>query len=656
MVSVGKAYPCNPTYMVKQQAASEVLTNHAEQQQAVEQRESRASTPKATNGKIRAMRKMFENGSSCKEEIPKQSVSCGNNLAERKRQLGFLNGAVNLHGQTIQQKDMNNVSSSPNRNVLKPAMGVTTKNRILKSRFADKKKMFERVFERNEFPVEANTMAVPLGGERTEAQVAVAQVLSDSDISTLVYDGSLLSDDAATARDEVEVTRPCQAKDVREMDGSHHSGEQHQTTDIESSLSPENSFQEALKLLVTSFEKDVKDIESAVGPPVKQSAGNVINDTPMCSGFDVEAPLLKENAAVPKSPANDDAIQNIEGVASCSSIRSTAVPLKSKSSRDLSPSQLLPDASLFSTVDQEKQKKKTKSEQTKVINAEVHKQQRAREVKAATAPTRMKTANRKGATPAESVAASTRSARYELVQPKKQSMKSLLRQKHQEPLSPVSTASWYSSESSAASTEVSQQLSPLQDPKLGMTAMNYSNRVSIGACVNAHLAENPPSTASETNSQNNSAQGKECKSANRRERRGSASSSLVSMKKRATSMCSVDAQYDGSVQHDAQDLQELAEAMTSMANTASNVVLDVIVEAADKVVVSPLISIFHCVDASEHLLCNGSHRVTARNKLDGKIKRSRRNKAPSSRSRSRSASRSASRSRKCKTQTHRKTR
>ena len=34
-------------------------------------------------------------------------------------------------------------------------------------------------------------------------------------------------------------------------------------------------------------------------------------------------------------------------------------------------------------------------------------------------------------------------------------------------------------------------------------------------------------------------------------------------------------------------------------------VLDVLVDAADKVVVSPLLSLFHCVDQSEGILCSG---------------------------------------------------
>ena len=108
--------------------------------------------------------------------------------------------------------------------------------------------------------------------------------------------------------------------------------------------------------------------------------------------------------------------------------------------------------------------------------------------------------------------------------------------------------------------------------------------------------------------------------------RGSASSStIVSMKKFASSQCSMDVQYDGSVQHDAQDLLELTEAMANMANTASSAVLDVFVNAADKVVVSPLITIFHCVDASEHLLCNGTQPKPTVNGLDEKaIQRNRR--------------------------------
>ena len=641
----------------QQQHRQQQQQQRMRQQQQEEER--RAPTPRTTNGRIRAMAQKLENASSSNKEdaLPKMksSVAYGNNLAERKRQLGFLTEhEVNAPKAVL----MDNRSTSKYRVPSPPKSGsvssntstTSVQNRIVKSRFADKKQMFERAVERNRFHQEV----------ATNSKTGMAQVQSDSDCSPLVYDGSLASDDTATARDEVEARRPCHPRDDREDSQVEQQGRGPCQTAEVSSLMPGPSFEEALGQIVTSFEKDVKASEAAAAAaavatapfpfpipiPMGESTeinASVFDDAPMFFdswGYVTEEPQLKEfgeasksipsekkceDKSLPQQNQSRNAAKTERGSPAKTSVSS------SKSESDLSPSQLLPGDLLFRTVDQEKHKKKTISH-----GQDKKPRERAKDLRTATTTTvPMKNAAKsKKATKSERSKTASRSTQYyELLEEepkKKPSRKSVLRQQHEQPLQTVSTASWYSSEndSSVVSAEISQNLSPLQDPNI--------HRISVGACVNAHLADNPPVLSEDDESAPTS----------RHERKGSASSStMVSMNKLASSKCSMDAQYDGSVQHDAQDLQELAETMTNMANTASNAMLDVLVDAADKVVVSPLISIFHCVDASEHLLCNGSQSMPSVKKLDEKTME---------RNRRKSRSRSASRIRKSKTQKDRK--
>ena len=625
-----------------------------QQQQAEEQR---AQTPQTTNGRILAMARKLESASFNKEDVlpkMKSSVTCGDNLAERKRQLGFTaerkaNNAP-LKAALIDNRSIRNykVPSPTETGSVLPktttsssnSSSSSVKNRIVKSKFVDKKKMFERAVERNQFHREAATYS-------TKVDMESNQVPLDSDCSPLVYDGSLASGDTATARDEVEARRPRQPRDDREDSQLKECREPCQTE--ASSLAPDPSFQEALDQIVTSFEKCVQASEAttATGAPflIGQRTENdgFVSDIPMhfdSWGYVTEVPQMKELGEAPKLSQGENKCQdNLEAqqnrsrneakLERVSLTKISAFPSKSERLHDLSPSQLVPGGSLFRTVDQEKHNKKSSHKQEK------DPRERAKELRKATTTTvpMKEAAKSKKTIKSGRNKTSSRSKQYELFaeEPKeKLSRRSVLRQPHEQLLQTVSTASWYSSEndSSVVSTEISQNLSPLQDP--------YTNRMSIGACINAHLAVNP----------NTFTESEESVLKSHQERKGSVSSATtMSMKKLASSQCSMDAQYDGSVQRDAQDFHELAETMTNMANTASNAVLDYLVDAADKVVVSPLISVFHCVDASEHLLCNGSQRVPSVKKFDEKTLE---------RNRKKSRSHSASRPRKSKPQKDRK--
>jgi hypothetical protein len=179
-------------------------------------------------------------------------------------------------------------------------------------------------------------------------------------------------------------------------------------------------------------------------------------------------------------------------------------------------------------------------------------------------------------------------------------------------VSPGSSASWYSSATSIATSEVSQQLSPLQSSRLEVPILPHRNRFSIGACVNAHLLENPPAAEGSSQSSSFPAQAGESLFpgsvwSQRLPGIDSENSSVNSRDIRIQTMSpsSMDPQYSRSHHDHLQDSDAIAQAVTTMAKTASTVV-SVLVEAADKVVVSPLLSVFSCVDQSESFLCQGT--------------------------------------------------
>eukprot|EP00797_Seminavis_robusta_P029691 Sro601_g173510.2 (724) ;mRNA; r:22037-24208 len=207
--------------------------------------------------------------------------------------------------------------------------------------------------------------------------------------------------------------------------------------------------------------------------------------------------------------------------------------------------------------------------------------------------------------------------RYEMSSEKEQQpIKGILKNK-MDPLtpnpptsaSPVSSASWYSSSTSVPSggSEISQQHS--QTPRLAVPILPTNannNRYSIGACVNAHLAENPPEGVSEVSSQCSSPQPPQNQSSATWQEKEDGSVASRSLRNQTGSPCSMDPQFSRSNQEPQQDFDEMAQAVTTMAKTASTAVLDALVDTADKIVVAPLLSIFNCVDQSESILCQGA--------------------------------------------------
>jgi len=587
---------------------------HSSRQSSEEKRDGAASTPKAaTNSRIQVMKEMFEKKSTFRSDARKQSIARGSKIAECKRQLGLT--------------EVNSICSpihKPSRSAT-PATASTTsstesevyfKDRIHKSRFADKKRMFERCFERHAF--DATGKISGASGFTTNGgfslEEAEAQVLSESERSSLAYSGSLVSEDNDHARDEVDVARPSYQPESRDM---FYTAEctPVRMQNVPSKSSIEESFQEKLNQLVASFERHLRaSEESAHLTSTMEDTAEIVDDIPMRStgtSSSAKVALVKFSNA-------------------------QLSPLEAR--QDLSSSQLLPDGFFFSTVEQVNQMKIEEQHVTKVESTSTRsmastpiadnlksslpghslrasafntKMERA---KADSTVTRRMTRNSvadnlKSPLPGYSSRGSAFSGT------KKKRAKASLRQQYEAPImSAISTTSWNSEQTSFDRSD--QELSPLKNPC----------KMSIGARVHASLAESKRSLNVDTKSGNSPS--KSCDE--KTESQSTMTSSIVP---------SHVAVYDGSIHADAQDLQEFSEQITTMAKAAPGVIFDTFVDTADRVVVSPLISIFHCVDASEHILCNGSQQIPAGRKL--KIKRSRRRKYQQSGSLSRSGSRTS---------------
>ena len=600
-----------------------------------EERQEVATTPKQPrSNRISAMRLKFEQASStsyAREPPPaKQKVPCGSGVAERKKQLQQLflakeetpppNRDSFQKANSVYQELKKDKSNSSRR------LAEFLKRKNEASKISEKKEMFENAVRRYDSRSEANSKASVPDPASPDPEPTFAMTISDSEFSPLEYDGSLFSEDyTITARDEAEAPRPFDEADCREGENTEdvrNNDEQIRNRTLRSSLSPTNSFQDALQDIVDSFEKCTSAQLQKRTDEVSNRHSVQVNDEQTYSPhrtFVMDTERIEEPSPVSllTSFETDPSghLSSRESSINADDAALTLKPFSTKhSTRDLSRLQHIADSALFSTVNQEEEKRKV----TENFRAqrEVHVTQKAEEMAVHVATESTATQPPSGSSSSGSTEKDEMSDETEKQDNKP--IKGILKNKNQEPTSPVfsSVSSWYSSVTSGANSE---QLSPLQTPRMLSMPMLQTGRLSIGACITAHLAEHPPlSPYSEASSQGSGFRHLDYPATSsdlmnrdlglpyRLERHNSDGSSLAALRDRATSPATtVEDQIHTDSKRSNQDFKDLADAMSNMANTASNVVLDALVEAADKVVVTPLISIFNCVDASEGLFCQG---------------------------------------------------
>jgi len=630
-------------------------------------RQGPSSPSKRTSAKINEMKLKFEQGAATKEQtaVPNKAwtSSCGSPVAERRRQLQqqffgkdeedaprcennsqktgsttnsnestankARKGNEEANGNTKQLCQTN--QHSPKRVAEIIASGKTSqlnhtshydpkrvaeflKKKKVATRTHERRRSNEKVIPRKNLPLEPDGArgGVPQVGS-LEENPTIEMVMSDSEMSPLEYTGSLLPEEKMQiARDEAEDPRPSQALDSRDMETSE--GYIMNDPSGDSAGSNNNSFQEALRCIVESFEKDLSIHHQRVVDGVMQcrrrslpetshrifdmETGRVENASPLSMLTDLETDPsgLMTLEAMASMHVDDLAKPNRTGKYSTSASKS-AWMIKRKV-KDLSSTRILPDRSLFVTVDQEEERERANDADESIFN-DVSEEEDWNGVE-----------ERQDS--ATGLAKGKFSVRYHLkdkpVRDKKP-VKGILKNNQDPvqmlspgPLQVLSSGSWYSSAASAVS-EASQQLSP--------PALVNKNLFSVGECVNAHLAEHPKSSFSErSNGQDDLLQDFTCNaglnfplpnmnSAGSDEKSGATRSHVKSPD-------SMEAMVSPSNSEDHKELRDIAKTMSKMANKASSVFLDVFISAADKVVVTPLISIFNCVDANEDMLCSGS--------------------------------------------------
>jgi hypothetical protein len=544
---------------------------------------------------------------------------------------------------------------------------------------------------------------------------------SESELSTLNY--SIISDETPNARDEVEVLDRRQKPEIREILVPSQR-EEMDLPPFDSSLWLDNSFQRALEDIATSFDKDsgapqgpnapsrsaavdkCKELTTNYSPMFQVMEASIPADIPgdlfpvsMFTSFDAEQ-ASKESAASHDTIKNegdlrDPGIRGQEDMMvpfdECMEENERNIEVLLSLEReygDSSPSEALPNSSLFSTVeqveerakmnelrdgsvndcikvieeppkgfaltakagDQAQQERAFKQPNDSQVNPDIHELnamfnglEQAHDTNTSSHESSFGETGKDPSWSSEpnhdmswftvkdqfnyeteeedhyekdakagsitveardtEVHPDTTSTRYEIeskgdtpqIRGILKNKVDLLNPAAQAQASPVSSASWLSSATSMAASEVSQQLSPLQS---SVPILPNRNRFSIGACINAHLLENQAQVGESLHPVSIWPQ--------RLPGRDSANSSVNSQDIRinAVSPSSMDPQYSRSHHDHRQEFDAIAQAVSTMAKTASTVAL-IFVDAADKVVVSPLLSVFNCVDQSESFLCQG---------------------------------------------------
>ena len=506
------------------------------------------------------------------------------------------------------------------------------------SAIADRKKLFEST--RKEGTLQATHKSTD--SEISQGSTA-SMVLTSSELSSLQYDGSLFSEDTVTARDEVEASRLTYTIDNRDVASERSNcsasargesfednlndlmesfendtrmlqqhkqrlqranpGEPEATTQTQtqttSITNTKNSAESQCSSQVTSVYREKREGEKPIYAHNSTAsvdiaiADNRIKETE--DPFPVPIPATGVSTSKREMPTTR---QNATSTSRTPATQETVFPAKKV--RNI-PSQLVPNGTLlFRTVDKEEKKRESN---------------KPKKPKQKTSASK---SNTKAGSSKTEKAASMQEKRFEFVDDRRitdRPLKGILKHNSSDAVSTM-TSNSQSCQSSTDSSEGSSDEAPcsylphhIHAPILPPN----QTRQSIGACVNQHLADNPPDggvSVSDASSHCSSYYQpiSDKHQGWRPHRRDSVSSSMVAMRNNAPSPMPTDPQYSVAGQR---DLQELAETVSTLAHTASTVALDCFVDAADKVVVTPLITIFKCVDASESILCSGSHAVAS---------------------------------------------
>jgi hypothetical protein len=764
-------YPTNNAHEVPVVSTVKGIVALATQRQEAHLEEERATVSSPREFTVRAITQKFERHVADRQEVRRQSLTCGSPVAERKKLLQqallLPVEAVSETEQDIQPANKSDVVVEK-KTLLRSKRGKKTiaahrrkHTARVAERVADRMKVFEKSHATEDgmvhetgidqddatviFAPKEEGATVPAPTELViVARASGSTVSPESEMSAPDHTCSIFSDETLNARDEVEELGRRQKPDRREILGHSQSVEEDLPT-FDSGFWLDNSFPRALVDIVTSFEinsgapqsrnegatssqRTAVDKSKALGKKPSQGIQDMESGRaedpspwPILTSIDTEG-LSKESAASDDSVRGtgdldvlafrlqDDIMVPFDELMEETLGKSEALLSLEKDDGDSSPSQALPNSSLFSTVEQFEEREKmhedfdgstedcitvrvepseelastTNAEDQAQeerpskqpndprvnpdiheINAMVHESEQKHGTNTSTHEGSIDEAGKDPNWPSEPnqdmswfyvkdqfnyeteeedsyeravhAGSITEEARGPEVHPDATSaapmrryeiadegdmpqIRGILKNRidaltpaAQPQVSPGSSASWYSSATSIATSEVSQQLSPLQSSLLAVPILPHRNRFSIGACVNAHLLENPPDGTAEGSSQGSSFRAQVGESLHpvsmwpQRLPEDSANSSVNSHDTRIhmVSPSSMDPQFSRSHHDQRQESDAIAQAVTTMAKTASTVVL-VLVEAADKVVVSPLLSVFNCVDQSESFLCQGT--------------------------------------------------